>query len=506
MSQIDISQWKDVPLNKLFNVARSKSIDKRYLSFVDENTNTIEFIGRTSINNGIQGYVLKDSVNFEPNPSNSLSIIQIGHNWATWHDRPWYAAQNIFCLIPKKDQVYEHNVHMFLQSVINKKLQQYQGFTTYPKVTDIKKMMLKLPVDKNGDPDWQYMDTYIAKLTALAHKNVSSLTKAKAKSAKLDIDQWGEFKISDIYEHIEHPVARSKKHYESGNIPFIASGAVNNGIDCYLAPKNKQDIDKGNCLTISPVDGSCFYQPNDFLGRGGGGSAISILRTNKSLSQATHVFLASIISHTLKEQYSFGNMGNTQKIKDTIIKLPIDAKSEPDWEYMDNQVRHLATLSNLTITSLNPAKLPIFVGEWKEFKIERLFTKLDTKSTRKHTLKSDLAIKPTKNQTLPLIYAKKDNNGIMYYDNPKYYQAFDHCISVIYNGAVAAGLVFPQINKVGVLAEAYLIKPKTDVLDNVLFFLATIVQQVTYHKYSRDNLAACPQENSLFALTNKQML
>ena len=112
MSQIDISQWKDIPLNQLFNVARSKSIDKRYLSFVDKSTNTIEFIGRTSINNGIQGYVLKDSVNFEPNPSNSLSIIQIGHNWATWHDRPWYAAQNIFCLIPKKDQVYEHNVHM----------------------------------------------------------------------------------------------------------------------------------------------------------------------------------------------------------------------------------------------------------------------------------------------------------------------------------------------------------------------------------------------------------
>ena len=196
------------------------------------------------------------------------------------------------------------------------------------------------------------MDTYIAKLTALAHKNVSSLKQAKAKPAKLNIDHWGEFKISDIYEQIEHPVARSKKHYESGNIPFIASGAINNGIDCYLAPKNTQDIDKGNCLTISPVDGSCFYQPNDFLGRGGGGSAISILRTNKLLSQATHVFLASIISHTLKEQYSFGNMGNTQKIKDTIIKLPIDAKGEPDWEYMDNQVRHLAALSNLTITSL----------------------------------------------------------------------------------------------------------------------------------------------------------
>lgn len=38
--------------------------------------------------------------------------------------------------------------------------------------------------------------------------------------------------------------------------------------------------------------------------------------------------------------------------------------------------------------------MPIFIGKWQEFKIGKLFTKLDTKSTRKHTLKSDLATTP----------------------------------------------------------------------------------------------------------------
>ena len=482
MSQIDISQWKEFPLSQMFDICYGKFIPKK-----DRGTKT-PMITTTADNNGISYYVDSDPLF----AGDALTVASDGSVGSTFYQDKDFSAGNIVVVLePKKStkQNWSPRSAQFLATCIKRYALIKYGWANKYSVNRVRNTKLPLPVDKNGDPDWQYMDTYIAKLTALAHKNVSSLKQAKAKPAKLNIDHWGEFKISDIYEHIEHPVARSKKHYESGNIPFIASGAINNGIDCYLTPKNKQDIDKGNCLTISPVDGSCFYQPNDFLGRGGGGSAISILRTNKFLSQATHVFLASIISHTLKEQYSFGNMGNTQKIKDTIIKLPIDANGEPDWEYMDNQVRHLATLSNLTITSLDPAKLPIFVGEWKKFKINKLFNKLDAKSTRKHTLKSDLAIKPTKDQTLPLIYAKKDNNGIMYYDNPKYYQAFDHCISIIYNGAVAAGLVFPQINKVGVLAEAYLIKPKTDVLDNVLFFLATIVQQVTYHKYSRDNLA-----------------
>ena len=345
MSQIDISQWRDFPLSQMFDICYGKFIPKK-----DSGTKT-PMITTTADNNGISYYVDSDPL-FS---GDALTVASDGSVGSTFYQDKDFSAGNIVVVLePKKStkQNWSPRSAQFLATCIKRYALIKYGWANKYSVNRVRNTKLPLPVDSNGDLDWQYMDTYIAKLTTLAHKNVSSLKKAKAKPVKLNIDHWGEFKISDIYEHIEHPVARSKKHYESGNIPFIASGAINNGIDCYLAPKNKQDIDKGNCLTISPVDGSCFYQPNDFLGRGGGGSAISILRTNKFLSQATHVFLASIISHTLKEQYSFGNMGNTQKIKDTIIKLPIDANGEPDWEYMSNQVRHLATLGDLTITSL----------------------------------------------------------------------------------------------------------------------------------------------------------
>lgn len=359
MSQIDISQWKEFKLAELFEPHHGKRLTKR-----NRVPGEIPFLTAGFDNQGVKGYL---AGNFEI-WHNPISIDMFGNCF--YQECDCTGDDNVYALV---NNAMTSNVKLFIAGVLNKQLSIQFSYKDQFRQHDLDVLSIKLPADSAGNPDWQYMNTYIAKLTALAHKNVSSLKKAKAKPVKLNIDHWGKFKISDIYEHIEHPIARSKKHYESGNIPFIASGAINNGIDCYLAPKNEQDIDKGNCLTISPVDGSCFYQPNDFLGRGGGGSAISILRTNKFLSQATHVFLASIISHTLKEQYSFGNMGNTQKIKDTIIKLPIDAKGEPDWEYMDNQVRHLATLSDLTITSLNPAKLPIFIGGWKKFEITTFY-------------------------------------------------------------------------------------------------------------------------------------
>ena len=70
---------------------------------------------------------------------------------------------------------------------------------------------------------------------------------------------------------------RSQSDYEEGEIPFIASGNYNNGVLKYLMPKDNEVLDKGNCITVSPVDGSSFYQKEDFLGRGGAGSSIILL-------------------------------------------------------------------------------------------------------------------------------------------------------------------------------------------------------------------------------------
>lgn len=174
----------------------------------------------------------------------------------------------------------------------------------------------------------------------------------------INTSKWQEFIIGDVYQIVERPQKRSKRQYSSGIVPYIASGSINNGVDSYLTPHSSSDIEQGDCLTISPVDASCFYQPKPFLGRGGGGSSIIILRSNFDLTENQHLFLASVIRKKLQERYSFNTMGNSHEIKFTKLKLPVSSE-KIDFkfmeEYMDlmarKAVQRIKMLEMLQITS-----------------------------------------------------------------------------------------------------------------------------------------------------------
>ena len=109
--------------------------------------------------------------------------------------------------------------------------------------------------------------------------------------SKIDTSKWEEFKISSLFT-VKRPAARSQSKYEDGETPFVASGNYNNGVLKYLTPKNGETLDKGNCITVSPIDGSAFYQKDDFLGRGGAGSSI-ILLYNDKLNEYSGYFIAT---------------------------------------------------------------------------------------------------------------------------------------------------------------------------------------------------------------------
>ncbi|HEM6502479.1 TPA: restriction endonuclease subunit S [Streptococcus suis] len=156
---------------------------------------------------------------------------------------------------------------------------------------------------------------------------------------KIDISEWKEFSIVPLFR-VDRPNSRSVKEYEEGDIPFVSSGNFNNGVDSYRKPLENEDLDTGNCITVSPVDGSTFYQEVDFLGRGGGGSSI-ILLYNDNLNKMNGLFLASIIRKTLKRSYEYNDMGSSESIKKEKIKLPVTKDGNPDWEYMENFIKQL---------------------------------------------------------------------------------------------------------------------------------------------------------------------
>ena len=131
-----------------------------------------DFIGRTSVNWGIQGHLEK--LEFDPNPKHSFSLVQVGETVALWRENEWYASQNIFMLKPKFDRIKEN--FLYFQSVINKEMTIYGSeYNSYPTMESLAVTHIVLPtldeLDENSPysdegfiPNWNYMQKRIEEL------------------------------------------------------------------------------------------------------------------------------------------------------------------------------------------------------------------------------------------------------------------------------------------------------------------------------------------------------
>lgn len=122
----------------------------------------------------------------------------------------------------------------------------------------------------------------------------------------------------------------------------------------YLEPKNENDFDEGNCITVSPVDGYAFYQKERFLGRGGAGSSIIIMR-NDDLNEYCASFVCTIIRKACCA-WNYSNMGNTDTLSDLIINLPITENKDPDWNYMTKYMQRVECETKTALDSWSVVK------------------------------------------------------------------------------------------------------------------------------------------------------
>lgn len=147
---------------------------------------------------------------------------------------------------------------------------------------------------------------------------------------------WKEFEISRLFT-IKSPAARTIKSYSEGKTPYVSSGSFNNGIVSYLEPMADEKIEKGQCITVSPLDGSAFFQEEDFLGRGGAGSAISLLY-NLNLTRYNALFICTIIK-IMAEKFGYNDALTSDNLRKLRIKLPIEYKEDGSRVY-DSEKRY----------------------------------------------------------------------------------------------------------------------------------------------------------------------
>lgn len=244
---------------------------------------------------------------------------------------------------------------------------------------------------------------------------------------------WTQFHIGDIFT-VERPAARNKDNYEQGIVPFVASGAVNNGVLKCCCPKENEALDRRNCITVSPVDGSAFYQAFDFLGRGGAGSSVLLLRSPQN-ELSSGQFISRMISQTCSK-YTYGHMGSKESIKREIIQLPTFSDQNPDYQYMAEYVERKS--NDLLDRYCKYAKKRISeIGDSAEIQL------LSSKDWKTFVIKDiavvysghDIYAQERINGETPLITAVGTNNGVGYFVANENDSRAEKSISVVRNGA-----------------------------------------------------------------------
>lgn len=304
--------------------------------------------------------------------------------------------------------------------------------------------------------------------------------------AKIDTSRWKEFIIGGLFE-ISRPVARSQKKYEDGVVPFVASGNFNNGVTKWCTPQGDEVLDAGNCITVSPLDGSAFYQAEPFLGRGGAGSAILMLR-NTNLTELSGLFVSSVIRRSLTK-YTYSDQLNSETIEEEMILLPVDASDEPDWAYMDEYMSAVLSKAEESLAHLRQAdsdKHTLDISGWKKFHLydETLFDiDMGTKLDRVKMLQS--------NPDVNFVGRANANNGITARVDSiagiEPYSAGNMTLSL---GGEYLGSCFVQPDKFYTSQNVIVLKPKHEMSFPVKQFIATMVfrESRSYYKAFIDEL------------------
>jgi hypothetical protein len=160
-----------------------------------------------------------------------------------------------------------------------------------------------------------------------------------SKKIKLNTGKWKEFNFFEIFE-FERGKRLVTLDQNDGEIAYISSTKINNGIDNYISPPDYMNVYK-NVMTInnSGSVGYVFYHTYDFV-CSDHCTVISILDKIISLNSYIAIFLKPIIE-SVKPKYNFAREISDSRLRKEKISLPVNSKGTPDWTYMENYIKSL---------------------------------------------------------------------------------------------------------------------------------------------------------------------
>ena len=167
---VDIHAWKKYKVSDLFDIHPTKAYKLINEKLLDENGKN-PVVVNSGFNNGVGGYSNYDC-------TEKAGIITFTDTAAKSVDSFFY-QENDFVGYPHVQGMYpkEHNLTkyeaMFITTVLRSSVGKYDFISKMTR-EDILNLIIELPTLSDGNPDWDYMDTYMREMlcTTSVHLNM----------------------------------------------------------------------------------------------------------------------------------------------------------------------------------------------------------------------------------------------------------------------------------------------------------------------------------------------
>ena len=345
MNKMDISQWKEFNIADLFvtektgnerQVPTGAYIEKKHLK--EGHTPRISVAG---INNGICGYY-EDVIN-NANYRVSVNFISVSFLGTVFY-HPYKASLDMKVHSLKlKDKELNENIGGFLVTVIRKSIQN-NDYSDQISSTVLPRLRIKLPIQKNGNPDFEYMEKYMRNLKIAVSSSLTSLRSAKdfANYNAINVVAWQDFHLYDLFEiDSGTKLDKAKMDTSAEEVDFVGRSNFNNGITQKVRrieglapyPKGSLTLALGGAYL-----GSCFVQEQPFYTS----QNVVVLIPKTEMSFLCKQFIATAIFKESQNNYrAFIKELNAHIKRDFTIKLPVKEKDELDYEFIENYMERI---------------------------------------------------------------------------------------------------------------------------------------------------------------------
>lgn len=310
-------EWKEFVVGELFDIQRGKRLVKR-----EQKPGPIPYISSTALNNGVDNFI--DPPKKMKRFKDCLTITNSGSvGTAFYHPYEFVASDHVTCM--QNENLNEYNSR-FIIPILNRFSEKY-SFNREINNTRLKKEIIILPA-KGDQPDWEFMEQFMKKAeTQVKEQNAISFVPHEITDHReLNEVTWEEFTVEEIAT-VETGVDITADEREPGDLPYVSSSSVGNGISDFVGNENRSKAKNVISVNRNGSVGYAFYHEYEAL------FSNDVRRvTPHNNNKYSNLFLTQIIQNQ-KEKYSWGYKLGLERLKRQKILLPAK-DGKPDWDFM----------------------------------------------------------------------------------------------------------------------------------------------------------------------------